>query len=144
MTLADAQLNELQPGALGSYCWAHRRDARHVVMCADAIWYFPDPISVPPGLFKIRLFVQKAQMPREMLLRAWRATGSDDRPIGPSEDLDVRLRSIEKNGRVVGYVAVARTQVLGDLYLQLYGQWRDEEKFRVLQDASWTFHIRSY
>lgn len=142
--LVTSTEQRLQEGLLASNCWMQRRRDRYVQHCADASWQFPPPTAVASGIFELRLLTLKDQRPRDVLLKAWRAIDKDQQPIGDGEEIEVEVRRKRLDNGSVAYLLRGTTYVVGDLYLWAFARWRDEEGSDFVQDAAWTYHVRSH
>lgn len=141
--LLRANSETLQRGMLGTHCWTTRSGDGYVTGCGDSVWSFPAAEYVEPGS-RVTLRIAKAQRPQELTVYAWKRLDEHGQPAGPA----IQLRSTGKRVRLDTRVVWDFTFTLSDAprhyYIDVFGVWRDQEGARASQDASWTFHIRTF
>jgi hypothetical protein len=134
--------SQLQRGILGSYCWTSPGGEGLVIECGDVFRpSFPPTDYVRAGR-RLHIRILKAQEPVDFSLRAY--GGKAGHPTGTGEQLPVSLRPVQEDGTTVAWDAFFEVDSPGrHYYMFASGRWKDEQGGGNLQDASWTFHIKT-
>ncbi len=127
-----------QSGVLTRMCWAPG-DADDTCIAGAVAW--------PNGVIHAKrqgvIHIRKTQPPMNVRLVGWqriRGKGWQARPSGKRHDFEVSLEPVW--GRHLSW------RVLFDIakgerwYLELYGEWRDEDGGTKIQHATWRLHLR--
>lgn len=112
----------------------------------DGVYSFPGPLTVPPGQPTARIRLWKRQRPDRFTVWTYRGVDPSDVSAAPGaarERAPVRLRRYRSpGGDLRGWEAIFRPILVGDLYIEAFGQWRDRDGCGGDQSAMYTFHLR--
>ena len=97
---------------------------------------------VEPGT-RVTIRILKSQRPRDLLIQAWKRTDRHGFVAGNAQELSYKRRRARLADGVAWDFSFTLSEAPRHYYLSVTGVWRDEEGTRVMQDASYAFHVRT-
>jgi hypothetical protein len=133
----------LQRGRHWSGCWTTRfPDGTFATGCADGFPHFPKVDVLQPGT-RVTIRILKSQRPRDLVIHTWKKTDRHGFVVGSPQEQSHKRQRIRLPDGVAWDLSFTLSDARRHYYLSVTGVWRDEEGARVMQDASYAFHVRT-
>ena len=110
--------------------------------CGDGFPQFPKVDVVEPGT-RVTIRILKSQRPRDLSIYAWKKTDRYGFLVGDPQEMSYKRRRVRLPDGVVWDFSFTLSDARRHYYLSVTGVWRDEEGTRMMQDASYAFHVRT-